>query len=164
MESDPKLAVRQTELSDESIDKMKTLIFKMGRIMRLLDEESARNCHVTVSQCLMLQLLAGEKENGLAMKDLAQQMGMATSTITRFVDALVRDGYVVRREDNQDRRINRVIPTQKGFDKIQQLKEKQNNCLISILNSIPRLEQGKTINCMESFLVALEGYLSKGCE
>jgi DNA-binding MarR family transcriptional regulator len=164
LDNTPNPVIHQSEVSDESIDKMKTLIFKMGRIMRLLDEESARNCQVTVSQCLMLQLLADEKESGLAMKDLAQQMGMATSTITRFVDALVRDGYVIRKEDNQDRRINRVIPTQKGFDKILQLKEKQHNCLLSILNNIPQIEHKKTIDCMGSFLLALEGYLSKGCE
>ena len=48
------------------------------------------------------------------VSDLAQVLGVDTSTMSRHVKTLVRDGFLVRTADSVDRRSSRVALTRSG--------------------------------------------------
>jgi DNA-binding MarR family transcriptional regulator len=48
---------------------------------------------------------------GVIQKDLSNQLDLAPSTVTRFVDALVQKGYLERRTEG---RIAQIYPTSQG--------------------------------------------------
>ncbi len=58
---------------------------------------------VTMSQCMTLELL--HQRGRCSVRELAEGLALDTSTVTRVVDVLVRDGLVLRaRDEKEDRR------------------------------------------------------------
>ena len=58
---------------------------------------------VTMSQCVALETL--HREGPMPVRELSQRLGLDTSTVTRLVDVLVRDGMAQRaRDEAGDRR------------------------------------------------------------
>lgn len=51
---------------------------------------------------------------GIAQKNIAQELGLAPSTVTRFVDTLVTRGLLERRQGEGDNRESAVYPTRSG--------------------------------------------------
>jgi DNA-binding MarR family transcriptional regulator len=76
---------------------------------------------VTMSQCSTI--LAIGKKGPMTMNALSEWMSLATSTTTRIVDHLVRDGYIERSQDPRDRRVVRVSLTEEGQKLFQAIKE-----------------------------------------
>ncbi len=56
----------------------------------------------------------------LRMKELAEQMGLTTGTITVMVDRLEKHGAVTRKPHEQDRRSILVVLTEKGKELFQE--------------------------------------------
>lgn len=48
---------------------------------------------------------------GLAMKDLAQEVGVSPAVLTGLVDRLEEKGWVERRLSTTDRRVTEIVPT-----------------------------------------------------
>ena len=64
--------------------------------------------------CLMILKRHGEE----SMSSLADKLGVSNQQMTRIVNAMVGDGYAVRRYDDQNRRQIFVSITQKGADTV----------------------------------------------
>ncbi len=56
------------------------------------------------------------EHRGLSQEEIAKRMMVNKSTITRWLALLEEKGYVLRRADENNRRITRVYPTQKTID------------------------------------------------
>jgi DNA-binding MarR family transcriptional regulator len=56
-------------------------------------------------------------QNGLKSSEVASRGWSTPGTVTTVVDTLVRDGYVERRRDDDDRRVVRLYVTDKGRQK-----------------------------------------------
>ncbi len=67
---------------------------------------------VSVSQCYLLETL--DRHQGLTMKQLAVELHLSLSTVTRVVGPLVEKGLVLRREDPRDRRRRLMALTSRG--------------------------------------------------
>lgn len=52
----------------------------------------------------------------LSVKEVSEQMGLSLPGASRTVDALLRRGYLERREDETDRRMKRIVITPEGRD------------------------------------------------
>jgi MarR family transcriptional regulator, transcriptional regulator for hemolysin len=62
-------------------------------------------------QARLLFAIAGKKEEGISVKELAEKTEVTPGAITQFVDALVKKQLVRRDEDAKDRRIVRLTLT-----------------------------------------------------
>jgi len=51
------------------------------------------------------------KSDGLSLKELSKELGLAHSTVSGIVDRLEKRGMVERKTDGADRRVSRVVPT-----------------------------------------------------
>ncbi|MDW8799790.1 MarR family transcriptional regulator [Clostridium sp. A1-XYC3] len=66
----------------------------------------------TVSQLSVLSRLW--RQDGLTQKEIAKKLKIKPPSLTGLIDTLVTKGWVVRREDKVDARINRIYLTEEG--------------------------------------------------
>jgi MarR family transcriptional regulator, transcriptional regulator for hemolysin len=84
-------------------------LFTLGEVQRMLrawaDKEAARY-GITRAQWAVLAKV--ERNEGLKQSELAEQMEMQPITLTRLIDKLCDNGWIERRGDENDRRVNRL--------------------------------------------------------
>jgi MarR family transcriptional regulator, transcriptional regulator for hemolysin len=84
-------------------------LFTLGELARLVrahaDRQSARY-GITRAQWAVLAKV--ERFEGMKQSELAEQMEMQPITLTRLVDRLCDAGWIERRGDETDRRVNRL--------------------------------------------------------
>jgi MarR family transcriptional regulator for hemolysin len=68
-------------------------------------------------------LRSAEEEDGLSQRELASRMSIESPTLVRHLDRLEEEGLVVRRRDEQDRRVVRVGLTRAGHRRYAELRE-----------------------------------------
>jgi DNA-binding MarR family transcriptional regulator len=83
----------------------------------LLDE-----LDLSMSHLKALQVLA-DCGCELSVKEVSEQLGLSLPGASRAVDALLRRGYLERREDEQDRRMKRIGITAGGRDVARRIVE-----------------------------------------
>jgi DNA-binding MarR family transcriptional regulator len=85
------------------------LLFTLGEVQRLVrayaDRQAARY-GITRAQWAVLAKV--ERAEGLKQTELAKQMEMQPITLTRLIDRLCDNGWIERRSDDSDRRVNRL--------------------------------------------------------
>src|ERR1700754_3422270 len=84
-------------------------LFTLGEVQRLMrayaDKQAARY-GITRAQWAVLAKV--ERNEGLKQTELAEQMEMQPITLTRLIDKLCDNGWIERRGDETDRRVNRL--------------------------------------------------------
>src|SRR6201998_246972 len=82
-------------------------LFTLGelqRLMRAYADKQAAPYGITPPQWAVLA--KGERTEGLKQTELAEQMEMQPITLTRLIDKLCDNGWIERRGDDTDRRVN----------------------------------------------------------
>ena len=84
-------------------------LFTLGEVQRMVrayaDKQAARY-GITRAQWAVLAKV--ERTEGLKQSELAEQMEMQPITLTRLIDKLCDNGWIERRSDDSDRRVNRL--------------------------------------------------------
>lgn len=84
-------------------------LFTLGEVQRMMrayaDRQAARY-GITRAQWAVLAKI--ERAEGLKQTELAEQMEMQPITLTRLIDKLCDNGWIERRGDDNDRRVNRL--------------------------------------------------------
>jgi MarR family transcriptional regulator, transcriptional regulator for hemolysin len=84
-------------------------LFTLGELQRLVrayaDRQAARY-GMTRAQWAVLAKV--ERYEGLKQSELAEMMDMQPITLTRLIDKLCDNGWIERRGDDNDRRVNRL--------------------------------------------------------
>jgi DNA-binding MarR family transcriptional regulator len=84
-------------------------LFALGelfRLTRLYADKQAARYGITRAQWAVLARV--ERTEGLKQTELAEQMEMQPITLTRLIDKLCDNGWIERRGDQSDRRVNRL--------------------------------------------------------
>src|ERR1700742_4436827 len=84
-------------------------LFALGevqRLMRAYADRQASRFGITRAQWAVLAKI--ERFEGMKQSELAEQMEMQPITLTRLVDRLCDNGWIERRGDETDRRVNRL--------------------------------------------------------
>jgi DNA-binding MarR family transcriptional regulator len=111
---------------------------------------------VTLSQCLILELL--HRQGPLTTRDLAEQLGLDSSTVTRVVDVLVRDQKLRRARDEQrDRRRVFVSLTARGRALAEKLEASGDAYCRQILERIPPESREDVTRALRVLLEAIDG-------
>ena len=86
-------------------------LYDRGNLLRVIEESG-----LSMTQCKALLELGGlgEASEARQVSDLAEAFGVSVPSMSRAIDALVRDRLVTRVEDSEDRRVRRVAITAKG--------------------------------------------------
>jgi DNA-binding MarR family transcriptional regulator len=115
-----KFSVEGLEITRE--DLLQKLVEQMFIIMKQIHRDiSPTDPLLSPPQARLLFTIAGKKEEGISVKELAEKTNVTPGAITQFVDALVKKDLVRRDEDSNDRRIVRLTLTGSAKSKIEKL-------------------------------------------
>jgi DNA-binding MarR family transcriptional regulator len=98
----------------------------LARAMTKMAEEVFGTLGVSPSYAFLMMYV--NDHPGVMQKDLSDQLNLAPSTVTRFVDALVQKGYLERRTEG---RVAQVYPTPQGQDLQPKLEAAWNELFLS---------------------------------
>ena len=101
---------------------------------------------LTPEQFILIDLLWNQ--GSMSQQQLADQMQKDKNSVTKLVDALERKGFVVRKQNRQDRRSNTLVLTEKAEELKHGAKQKGISILDAMLVGISEEE-------LRSFLVTL---------
>lgn len=120
--------------STEQVLSARRSFTRLARFISQLMREKLACGPVTIQQFYTLESLeAGPRP----MKDLAAQVGLHQSTLTRIVDRLERDGLVARRSNPKEKRIVEVVLTGAGRNLYHSLDRECTHVASEMLNVVP---------------------------
>src|ERR1700690_635938 len=80
-----------------------------ARLLRTYADQRARELNMTRAQWAVLVRL--QRCEGVKQSELAEALDLAPITLARLIDKLTASGLVERRDDDADRRANRLFLT-----------------------------------------------------
>ena len=100
----------------------------------------------------MKTLVYVNKNDGPTSGQIAHGLSVTLSTITGIVDRLEEQGLVTRHEDRRDRRVTRVVPTDRGKELVDGLFRYRNEVVTAILSRLDE-QQLQTVESAFQYLV-----------
>jgi DNA-binding MarR family transcriptional regulator len=88
----------------------------------------------------------------LAVGELAKRMAVSTPTVSHIVDALDKQGLIVRQPDPHDRRVCRLAMCEAGVELLDELGRRTTGILADRIDRLPPAQQ----TALEAALPALE--------
>jgi len=114
---------------------------RLNEIMPVIFQEFSRRQanelfkgKITLPQFLILDFLY--RKGASKMNQLAKLTHVCPAAMTGIVDRLVRDGYVTRKDEPQDRRIIKVKLTTPGHELVRKITEQKRNMVVHIFGKI----------------------------
>jgi len=138
----------------KQVQEMGGLLYSMVRCFLALERSEICCCGVTMSQCSTIMSVG--KNPRMTMQALSQAMALANSTMTRMVDNLVRDGFIERIRDDQDRRIVYVVLTDKGRELFEQISQVMSQYYQTIVQNIPAAERANVLDALRILKDAID--------
>lgn len=125
----------QESSDDCCVDEVGDIVRKLVRMFQLFERDQIKVHGFTTSQCY--SLLEIHKAKQISMNDLSDRMNLSSSTMTRILDTLVRDGYIDRQKSVEDRRLVLVSLTPKGNESADQLNDTVKAYYKKVIEGIP---------------------------
>jgi DNA-binding MarR family transcriptional regulator len=147
----------------------KSQIRTLREKLRVLERESGAVfgqeqdcCGVTMSQCHTI-LQVGQRES-LSLVDLAAELNLDTSTLSRTVQGLVLLGLLDRRTDAGDRRYVTIALTAQGRKVAAAIEEKYDAYFTAVLGRLPAASRASIVESLGIFVDAVRAHNeSIGC-
>lgn len=143
------------------IDEVGEMIQKLVRVFQLFERDQIKIYGFTTSQCYTLLEL--NKFGSLSMNEISEKMNLNSSTMTRILDKLVRDKYIMRSRDEADRRIVVVKLTEKGSEAAVKLNNSVKEYYKKIIDNIPEGEVKNILKSVNTLQKAFEKANPKCC-
>lgn len=125
----------------------------------LLNKEA--ESHFSMSSARILTLLAFTEMEIMRMSELSETMSLTTSTCTRMVDSLVREGFVERGYDKFDRRLVTVELTGNGRKVAKDIKAFRDRYFDSIKDKVKDNGEEEMIASLNTLIDAFEDFKSQ---
>ena len=97
-------------------------------------------------------LLALWQEDALKVVELGRRSGLETSTMTGLIDRMERDGLVERRDDANDRRVQRINLTEKGREAMNPSLAAVDKILATVFAGVSEEDLSKTTDVLRRVL------------
>ena len=111
------------------------LVYEMKRKCVQVDQRLMDDLNISQSELLFFSAL--NDCQGISSPELAKNMDLSLSRISRIVDKLVVNGYLDRNTDATDRRAITLCLTDKGKVIRRKIDAVRNECETRLLNTIP---------------------------
>jgi DNA-binding MarR family transcriptional regulator len=114
------------------------MVYEMKKKCAQVDQRLMDDLNISQSELLFFSSL--DNCLGINSPELAKNMGLSLSRISRVVEKLVVNGYLDRNTDIADRRAITLCLTPKGKVVRKKIDEVRNECEARILETIPSEE------------------------
>lgn len=116
---------------------------------RALDSELKERCGLAGSQWKIVMVLA--ISDGVNQRELAEMVFIDGSTLVPILDKMEKEGFLLRRQDTKDRRINRVFITPKSKKLVDVITE----CILDFRTKITKNIQRKDLEVTRDVLMKI---------
>ncbi|MFQ5513941.1 MAG: MarR family winged helix-turn-helix transcriptional regulator [Myxococcota bacterium] len=161
MKAQSEKAPSERARSETALSEFRETLNAAYRRFNALQRGEKRCFGVTLSQCIALELL--DQQGPLPLHELARQLGLDASTMSRIVDVGVREGRLRRERDEVDRRRVYVSLTARGRALASRLEASADAYCARILERIPADRWADVIHALGILVEALDE-LPERCE
>ena len=123
---------------------LKALLLDLQSLFRF----QVSNPDLTLPQILLLSSISDE---GVDMSSLSKQMGVDNSTMTRLIDVLIRNGWVIKYKNKKDGRVVMVEITKKGEILQEEIDKNIDKFGYEIYNSISPKDREEVMEILTEF-------------
>jgi DNA-binding MarR family transcriptional regulator len=120
-------------------DRMNEIIPVMMKEFGRRQTDGLFKVKITLPQLLLLNFINIQGES--SMTSIAKFMHVSTAAMTGIVERLVRDKYVVRVYDPDDRRVIRVKLTTKGSELLKKINQQRRQLIVKVFGKISPQER-----------------------
>jgi len=146
-------------INEQNNNSISCLMNGVLKSITLLNKEIEE--HFGMSSARISTLLAFTEKSVMRMNELSKAMALNTSTSTRMVDGLVKDGFVDRLYDKVDRRIVAVELTVKGKKKTKDIKQFRDMYFKSIKYKVKDKGKEEMLLSLKTLIEAYESFKLK---
>ena len=132
---------------DQLICRSRNAFTRLARFINQLMREQLAGSPVTVQQCYTLEALM---EQSRTMSELAGEVAIHQSTLSRIVEKLEKQGFVKRTRPAENQRKVEVNITEKGRQMYQYLDSQCNQMISGLIDLIPAQEQEALLTSLEA--------------
>jgi len=135
------------------------LIHDVSRLRRTAFDQRMKPLGITRSQWWVLAGVSRHGEAGITQTELAKVLDLGKVALGGLIDRLEERGFVDRRSDAEDRRINRVFLTSKGngiLEKMQELDMEMNAKVMRGVSLEQQHQLAAILHIMKTNLVAMD--------
>jgi len=135
------------------------LIHDVSRLRRTAFDQRMKPLGITRSQWWVLSGVSRHGENGITQSELANVLDMGKVSLGGLIDRLEERGFVERRADPLDRRVNRIHPTEKGGGVLKEMEVLGNQMNARIMGNISLSQQhqlAEILHIMKENLVEMD--------
>ena len=125
-----------------------TLIKKAGRLLEKKANVLLKPHDITHGYTYFLMELYDQ--DGLTQTELQKAIGIEQPTVVRTLDRMERDGFIVRKQSTNDRRVFNIHLTEKAF-----------NCKSAVLSSASLLNKSLLNSFTEDEQAMIKAYLQR---
>ncbi|MEI6274745.1 MAG: MarR family transcriptional regulator [Prolixibacteraceae bacterium] len=111
------------------------LVYEMKKKCADIDNRLMEHLHLSQSELLFFSSL--DQCTGINSPELARNMGLSPSRISRVIEKLVVDGYLDRNTDKNDRRAITLCLTDSGKKIRNEIDKNRQECESRLLNVLP---------------------------
>lgn len=114
------------------------MVYEMKKKCNLIDQELMDKLDISQSELLFFNSL--DNCTGISSPELAKNMGLSASRVSRVVEKLVVNGYLDRNTDARDRRAITLCLTDSGKKIKAEIDKGRKECESRLLQVIPESE------------------------
>ncbi len=145
---------------DSFLDQVDRLTRRLIRNVEYCDRALVTCCDLTAAQAYALLTL--QETGEITMNELASEMRLHSTTMTRMIDNLIEKGLVERRQDPDDRRVVRVGLSQPGDSTALRLKRTKREFLETAFSGLSDIERSALLSALQR-LESIAEALGEGC-
>lgn len=141
-------------MSTAQVGVLRDLTRELARSLGLL-ERSEMSCGVvSLAQCQAILEIG--RTPGITLTELAESLGLDSSTLSRTTHSLVKQGFARREEDELDRRCVRIRLTTNGKELFYQIEGEMNKYFQEVLAHIPKKQREMVLESLSILNAALK--------
>jgi len=141
-------------MGEEDSNYLRELIRILVRNLGILEKGEFSCCGTTISNCHALVEIGRAEE--ISLNELAELLNLDNSTMSRTVNNLVKQGFVIRDIHSEDRRYVKIRLTDEGHKVFKTIETNMKVYYKSILKSIPENKREQVLDSLKLLVNAVE--------
>jgi DNA-binding MarR family transcriptional regulator len=129
-------------------------IFTFSRLMKEKMSYDTGFLHLTLLQIQTLLFLHHNPQ--VQMRDIAAHFSIEMPTATNLIHKLVKEDLVTRQLDDEDRRLVRILLTQKGQKLLEDAIRERNQKLSLLLSRLPKADKENLLRIISMLTATME--------
>lgn len=138
-------------MENMQIDNIREMLQVLVRRLGLLQREGSECCGISMVQSHIIYFI--NKQHGISLNALADTLGLEKSTMSRHIQGLIKEGYVVSESSAEDKRQLALRLTQKGEAMCSSIAASMHEYIKFLFKQIP---EDKVDQVVESLGILLE--------